>query len=137
MKAIYLFFIKLYNLVWKGLNKIMGKTIHFGEPTIWPTSLDEFYDLVDNGKGNWVFTGELPENPGSVLTWSMVKQLATYNEGDLARLIIPCKDFAEIIYPIPFPKEGTLDISEDELFSLFMWVMLMGVFRMIICPMTV
>jgi hypothetical protein len=28
----------------------------FNPPTVWPTTLDEMYQLIDQGAGNWVFT---------------------------------------------------------------------------------
>ncbi len=92
-----------------------------GNATIWPQSLDELYTLIETGRGNWVFT--LPAGDGPLLTWSMAKRMAEYDDHGAGTLTLPAKDFGEIT-GLPFPAEGTLSISERDLFSLITVVVL-------------
>ena len=56
----------------------------FGEPTVWPQSLDELYYLIDTGSGNWVWTNPCPADPGPVvLYWHDVKAFHADDENAL------------------------------------------------------
>ena len=56
----------------------------FGEPTVWPQSLDELFTLIDTGSGNWVWTNPCPADlPGPVLYWREAKDLHADNEDEL------------------------------------------------------
>lgn len=98
----------------------------FGPPTPWPDNLDELYQFIDEGAPGWVWERPCPVVPE--ITWAMVKEITAANaDGDAARLVISTDELERI--GIDLETQGTLDISEDELFGIAVLSVLGGAYR--------
>jgi hypothetical protein len=95
----------------------------FGQPTVWPKNLDELYQLIDRGQGNWVFKAACPTQPGPSVAWEQVKKIQSLAQDDhnTARLMISAGTVSEIIPSVKFAKTGMLDVTEDKLFNLVIY----------------
>lgn len=109
------------------MTKIIDGKLILNDPTIWPDNLDEVFRLIENGEGNWTFEGECPVD-APMITWAQVKQIAAINhDHEQSRVIITTAELNEI--GVHIPKAGTLDISEDDLFSLVAFVVMRGAWQ--------
>lgn len=94
--------------------------------TPWPENLDELYQFIDEGAPGWVWERPCPVVPE--ITWAMVKEITAANaDGDAARLVISTDELERI--GIDLETQGTLDISEDELFGIAVLSVLGGAYR--------
>jgi hypothetical protein len=92
--------------------------IHFGPAVDYPSSLDEMWDFIDEGRSGWTFSpcgeGELTK---PYVTWEMAKLAVFFQapERRHPRLIIQAIDTARILASGGgvFPDTGTITIEED------------------------
>jgi hypothetical protein len=60
----------------------------FRPPTVWPTSLDQMYQLIETGQGNWVFTPCLETPTGPVIYFHEMRNWHNIDEDRLFATLI-------------------------------------------------
>jgi hypothetical protein len=105
--------------------------VHFGPAVDYPSSLDEMWDFIDEGRYGWTFS---PCDEGEVtapyVTWEMAK-LAVFFQAPERRhplLIIKAFDTAQILAPGGgvFPDTGTITMEENQVYVKLIALVIKG-----------